>query len=100
MNRSDENEQTNILCKKFGQGILKDIPQEQLDIHGGAYWKLTHRDQRVSVAEKLTFCPSGLVLWGVEHCICTEVYIPISVIPGQSQSWTRIWKFSEEKTYG
>lgn len=83
-----------------GHGYHMDIPQEQLDIRGGAYWKLTHRDQCVSVAEKLTFCPSRVVLWGVEHCICTEVYIPILVIPGHSQSWTRIWKFSEEKTYG
>lgn len=82
-----------------GHGFHMDIPAEQLDIGSGNYWKLTHCNQNVSVKEKLTFNPSRLVLWGVEHCISAEVYIPISVEPGEKQSWTRIWQFSEEDSH-
>lgn len=80
-----------------GHGYHLDVPGSQLDVSKGAYWKLSHQASPVSVTEKLTFKPSRLVLWGIEHCICTEVYVPISVAPGQSQSWERIWRFDRER---
>lgn len=79
-----------------GHGYHLDVPGAKLDVSKGAYWKLSHQDSPVSVTEKLTFKPSRLVLWGIEHCICTEVYVPISVGPGQTQSWERIWRFDRE----
>lgn len=86
--------------KMEGHGFHMAIPEEQLDLREGNYWKLSHSGQRISVLEKLTFSPSRLVLWGAEHCVSAEVYIPISVEPGQQQSWTRIWRFSEEGSNG
>ena len=86
--------------KMNGHGYHLDIPKEALDTSNGAYWKLSCEDVPVSVAERLTFEPSRVVLWGVEHCICTEVYIPISVEPGKKQTWTRIWQFTREDCHG
>lgn len=76
-----------------GHGYHLEIPKEQLDVRKGAYWKLTHNTVPAAITEKITFSPSRLVLWGVEHCICTEVYIPIFVAPGEKQEWERIWVF-------
>jgi len=61
-------------------------------------WKLTHRDSDASVSEDCDFKPSKLVLWGVEHCICTEVYHAIDIMPGEKDRYIRTWTFEDEET--
>ena len=58
-------------------------------------WKLTHKDSPVSIAEVCGFKPAKLVLWGVEHCICTEAYHGIDLLPGEKECFTRKWIFED-----
>lgn len=76
-----------------GHGWHKVTTEASLHPERGAYWKLTHDRLPLSVCEELSFAPQELVLWGVEHCICTELYIPIEVQPGQTFRWKRQWRF-------
>ncbi len=76
-----------------GHGFHKVTLQKDLHPERGAYWELTHDSLPLSVREGLSFCPQELVLWGVEHCVCTEAYIPLEVQPGQAFTWKRQWQF-------
>ena len=76
-----------------GHGFHKETEPQDLHPEKGRFWRLTHIDSPLSVSEEFSFNPSRLVVWGVEHCICTEVYVPINVEPGERQSWTRTWRF-------
>lgn len=61
-------------------------------------WTLSHRDNPASVSEISRFKPGRLVLWGVEHCICTEVYHAAALAPGGRDSYQRTWLFCDEET--
>ena len=63
-------------------------------------WKLSHEDSPCSVREDVSFVPARLAVWGIEHCICAEVFAPISVQPGGRQAYSRTWTFEDEQTNG
>lgn len=56
-------------------------------------YKLTSKNSSFSVTETDSFVPARAVVWGVEHCMCCEVFVQINIQPGQSQEWTRTWTF-------
>jgi len=60
-------------------------------------WKLVHDELPISVSESDDFVPVRGVVWGVEHCICTEVFVNIDLAPGQSQHWVRKWTFENTR---
>jgi len=61
-------------------------------------WTLKHRDSAASVSETTGFRPWRIVLWGIEHCICTEVYHKIDLEPGAVDRYIRTWQFDDEET--
>lgn len=61
-------------------------------------WRLSHSDSTASISETVHFTPERLVLWGVEHCICTEVYARWRLQPGERASFARTWCFCDENT--
>ncbi len=56
-------------------------------------WKLYADDSTLSVTEQDSFVPSRAVIWGVEHCFCTEVFVALNIKPMESYEWTRTWTF-------
>lgn len=56
-------------------------------------WMLIHEDVPATIREEDDFIPARATVWGVEHCISTEVFIDIRLMPGQHMSWTRNWIF-------
>lgn len=85
--------------RSMGEGLTLfcSFEKECLDCARGAYWTLRDQKQGLSVTERFYFAPSRLVQWGIEHCVCTEVYAPIEAAPGESCRWTRTWQFKREK---
>jgi hypothetical protein len=61
-------------------------------------WKMSHDDCEASVSETVQFVPSGLVIWGIEHCMCAEVYGRWDVEPGERQTLVRTWRFEDNLT--
>ena len=61
----------------------------------GLYWRLTNDNSEASVEEHFSFVPARVVNWGMEHCICTEVYAPVHVKPGEVYEWERKWIFND-----
>lgn len=59
-------------------------------------WKLVHELTGASISETDDFSPEHITTWGVQQCICPEVFNEITVEPGQSASWTRTWHFTAE----
>lgn len=55
-----------------------------------------NRRSGAAIREFQLFAPTRFDLWGVEHCICPEVYTAIHVKPGEKQSWWRVWQFIGE----
>ena len=56
-------------------------------------YRLTSKNSTHSITEQDDFKPVRAVVWGVEHCMCCEVFVQVHVEPGQSQEWTRTWTF-------
>lgn len=61
-------------------------------------WTLSHADSEASISEICHFQPWKIVQWGIEHCICTEVYSRIDVEPGESTHFSRTWVFDDSQT--
>ena len=76
-----------------GKAYHKVTPTEKIADLPSYGWKLFHDQSPASVQETMDFKPWQLVLWGVEHCICPEVYCRICVDPGETQTYTRHWIF-------
>lgn len=59
-------------------------------------WMLSNRQTSARVSETVHFHPQRLVIWGIEHCICAEVYAKWQVEPGECQTFARTWRFEDE----
>jgi len=68
---------------------------EEADIKpmAGYHWRLSHDNSPAWIRESQSFAPHAFAFWGVEHCVCPEIFMKINVPPGQKQAWTRIWTF-------
>ena len=76
-----------------GKAYHKTTPAEKIADLPSYSWRLFRDDCAVSIQEKMDFKPWRLGLWGIEHCICPEVYCRICVNPGETQTYTRQWIF-------
>jgi hypothetical protein len=56
-------------------------------------WELVHTPSGVGVRETDDFAPCRVALWGTTHVISAEVFCPIDVQPGKTQTWTRKYEF-------
>lgn len=56
-------------------------------------WTISHDSNDRKISESMDFKPARQDLWGVEHCICSEAFKGISLDPGESDCYTRIWTF-------
>ena len=74
----------------------KQTPAEDLHPEKGRFWKLTRTGSPLSVEEHFFFDPSLLVIWGMEHCACVEVYVPLQIAVRNSHTWKRVWRFCDE----
>ena len=74
----------------------KVTEREEIDRKAPRRWRLYHDACPISIEESFDFIPTKLVLWGVEHCICAEVYHEIQLPPGGKDRWQRVWTFSAD----
>lgn len=56
-------------------------------------WELIHKPSGTGVRESGDFPVARMALWGERHVISPEVFVNISVLPRQSKSWSRIYRF-------
>lgn len=63
-------------------------------------WTLYHESSPARVSETVYFQPRGLVIWGIEHCLCAEVYDLWSLKPGERRVSARSWCFEDDRTGG
>jgi hypothetical protein len=56
-------------------------------------WELVHAPSGVGMREIDDFSPCRVALWGTTHVISTEVFKPLDVQPGETETWTRRWEF-------
>lgn len=58
-----------------------------------AQWELIHEPSGVGLREFDDFTPARVAVWGREHVISAEVFVPVDVQPGETQRWTRRYEF-------
>lgn len=58
-----------------------------------AQWELVHEPSGVGLREFDDFAPTRVAIWGREHVISAEVFMPVDVPPGETQRWTRRYEF-------
>ncbi|MFP4979009.1 hypothetical protein ACE6ED_26660 [Paenibacillus sp. CN-4] len=64
------------------------------DAEAQAYrWKLVHKPTGASVSESGSFPVAKAALWGDRHVISPEIFIQLSVQPGENASWWREYCF-------
>lgn len=56
-------------------------------------WRLRDVRTGLSVSERLSGTGIRCALWGRSHVISPELFIRVSVRPGESQEWSRRWEF-------
>ncbi|VTR23361.1 Uncharacterised protein [Actinobacillus pleuropneumoniae] len=56
-------------------------------------WELTHSARRAGVREISDFSVAHMALWGTGHVISPEVFIRLSLAPGEKRSWSRKYQF-------
>jgi hypothetical protein len=52
-------------------------------------WKLKHLQKNIQVTENVSFAPGKVNLWCDSHVISPELYIPLTIQPGEEMVWTR-----------
>jgi hypothetical protein len=57
-------------------------------------WKLSNKDLKISIAERVFPVPSEMNLWGTSHVVSPEIFVPINLKPGESFNWERNFIFS------
>jgi hypothetical protein len=60
-------------------------------------WELRDQKAKMTVQEWGDFDVKDYSVWGTRHVISPEVFGDFSVGPGKSQTWTRMWKFYDER---
>ncbi|AWP26189.1 MULTISPECIES: hypothetical protein [Paenibacillus] len=56
-------------------------------------WELTHKASRAGVRESSDFPVAYMALWGTGHVISPEVFIRLSLAPGEQKCWRRQFQF-------
>ncbi len=54
-------------------------------------WTLTDARGKISLSEKSAFEPSAVHVWGWKSVISPEVFYPVSVAPGSTVRWSRVY---------
>ena len=62
-------------------------------------WRLSHEKSDASISETVHFVPAKLVIWGIEHCVCAEVYNEWNVPVGGRQTFARTWRFEDSNIH-
>jgi hypothetical protein len=57
------------------------------------YWELTHKHAGAGLRERGSATAAFIALWGVGHVLSPEVFVDISVNPGETQRWSRSYDF-------
>lgn len=65
----------------------------EIDENASRHWILKHENCPVSIREDVDFCPSMIIVWAVEHCICAELYHTVQLAQGETTCWQRRWTF-------
>ncbi|MFB1040790.1 MAG: hypothetical protein QMC35_10060, partial [Polaribacter sp.] len=80
---------------------FKDSPKEQFffsNLNGSKnvkpQWELKNLESKISISETGSFNTDKVNLWGWKHVISPELFIDVSIEPGQNANWTRTYKIS------
>ena len=75
-------------------------PEEQFFfsyLNGGksvqAVWELEQIKNNIGIRESVSFISKKINLWGWKHVISPEIFHHISIEPGKTAKWTRIYDF-------
>ncbi len=60
---------------------------------GQPQWELTYAAGKIGMREFDDFAPHHVAVWGVSHVISAEIFVPITLAPGEKQSWSRRFEF-------
>ncbi len=56
-------------------------------------WKMKNAKSPATIAEQVSKRPCRTQIWGLAHVLSPEVFLPLSIEPGNSETWTRRWTF-------
>jgi len=80
---------------------FNDSPKEQFffsNLNGyknvKPQWELKNLESKISISETGSFNTNKVNLWGWKHVISPELFIDVSIKPGQNANWTRTYKIS------
>lgn len=59
------------------------------------YWELINTKEKIGLRETCMSNISRVNLWGTKHVISPELFHPITLEPGESESWDRKFEFFE-----
>ena len=82
-----------------GLAIFKELTRDKLIDEGDSvpeyYYELCDTKEGLYVREGGNFFPSKITVWGVEHVMCAENFIDITLSSGESTNYARVWEFGK-----
>ena len=85
------------LRKMDGLTYYKSTPKKDIYAPNGYQWKLSHDNCPVAIRGEGNFNPARFDLWGIEHCVCPEVFEAWSIGKGECCSSYRKWHFESRR---
>jgi hypothetical protein len=64
----------------------------------GAGWTLENTKEKIGISESGNFESNWVALWGAAHVISPELFIDLSIAPGQTKEWSRRYKIYDIDT--
>ncbi len=64
------------------------------NIRAEAGWTLTHHSRGITLRESGSFQTTKVNLWGWNHVVSPELFHTLSLMPGQSTTWSRTFQVS------
>lgn len=56
-------------------------------------WELRHEPSRIAMRESNDFPVAAMALWGTATVVSPEIFIAVSLQPGETMNWTRCYDF-------
>ena len=77
----------------FVSGGQEDIKDQGSETDMKCMWTLSGKSCPVSISEWTSFSPARYAIWGNEQCICPEIFTEIKLMPGETESFIREYRF-------
>lgn len=74
------------------------ITADEISDRMPCFWELTNTKSALSIKEEVSFHPSKIHVWTIDHIISPEIFHGFDLAPGEEHCWSRKWIFQNTES--